>query len=186
MEGQTLNRFLNEVMVGLTGLPGKMVRPRWQPEPANVPGLNENWLAFGVMRKIPDTYAVELHYCDNELIPPGRGYDELQRHETFEILLSFYGPDADSNVEIFRDGLQIAQNREVFQNNAMGLVETGEALTIPALVKERWYYRVDITMIMRRQIRRIYPVFNLLSFDGDLRANGGGNDTIDINVDTGA
>lgn len=185
-EGQTLNRFLNEIMVGLTGLPGKMVRPRWQREPANIPEIDENWLAFGVMRRIPDTYAVELHYSESSLDPPGAGNDELQRHETFEMLLSFYGPDADSNLEIFREGLQIAQNREVFQNNAMGLVETGEALTIPSLVKEQWYYRVDMTMTMRRQIRRNYPVFNLLSFVGGLEANNEGTDVFDININTGA
>lgn len=166
IEGQSFNRFLNEVVVGISGLPGSFVRPRWQPEPANVPNLNEDWLSFGIQSKRADTYAVELH--DGS----GDGSDEIQRHETVEVLLSFYGPNADANLEIFREGLQVAQNREVFQLNAMGQTETGDAITIPALVKERWYYRVDMTWIFRRQIRRIYPVLNLLSFDGTLNADG--------------
>ena len=148
--------------MGLTGLPGNMVRPRWQPEPANIPDFGVDWCAFGIQRKLPDTYAQVQHDST------GEGTDKLQRHETVEILLSFYGPNADMSLELLREGLQIAQNREVLQQNSMGLVETGEAIVAPSIVKDRWLYRVDMTLTIRRQIKRVYPVLNLLSAEGDV------------------
>lgn len=167
LEGQDLNRFLQQVVAGISGLDGTVIFPRWQKEPPNLPSVGVNWAAVGIVRRDPDTYAAILHD------PDGGGGDELQRHETIEMLASFYGPQADSYLEIFRDGLQIAQNREVLQLAGMGLVDTGEAIAVPSLVKDQWLYRVDITMTIRRQIRRVYPVLNILSSGGTITTDNG-------------
>lgn len=157
LEGEALQNFFHNWFVGLTGYPPQMVRPRWQPEPANIPQNNVNWLAFGIPRRESDTYAAEVH------VPSGSGYNEIRRHQTLNIALSFYGPDADSFAGILRDGVQVAQNREILALNNMGLLETTETITAPELVKDKWYYRVDMTVRIRRQIVRQYAVESLQS-----------------------
>ena len=41
LEGKALNDFLNELIAGITGLDGTMVRPSFQTVPANVPTEGE-------------------------------------------------------------------------------------------------------------------------------------------------
>jgi hypothetical protein len=103
----------------------------------------------------------------------GDGADEMQRHEFVELLCSFYGPDADTYCGLFRDGIQVAQNREVLQLAAMGVVGTGDPLPVPSLVKDQWLYRVDLPLTIKRQIRRNYPILNLLSAEGTIEAQRG-------------
>lgn len=162
LEDIALDDFLHDLIVGITGLDNTLVRPRWQPEPANLPDVGTNWVAFGIVSKEADTYAVEQH------IATGQGFDYLKRQEVLNIFCSFYGPQAGSYAELLRDGLQIAQNREVLQLNMMGLVETKETITAPSLVKDKWLFRVDLMVRIRRQILRQYPVLNVLSAQGTI------------------
>lgn len=157
LEGAALQNFLHDWFMGITALPGNMIRPRWQPEPANMPTNADNWLAFGIVRRESDTFASEQH------VASGSGYNELRRHEVLNIALSFYGPDADNFAHLLREGMQVAQNREVLTLNSMGLVESGEVVAVPELVKNKWYYRVDMTVRIRRQIVRRYAVESLQS-----------------------
>lgn len=157
LEGAALQNFLHDWFVALSGLDNTMVRPRWQAEPVNIPQATDSWLAFGITRYESDTFASEQHFAS------GSGYNEIRRHEVLNILLSFYGPSADSYAAILRDGMQVAQNREVLTLNAMGLVESGEVVAVPELVKDKWYYRADLTVRIRRQIVRQYAVQNLLT-----------------------
>ena len=69
-----------------------------------------------------------------------------------------YSGQADNYAELLRDGLMIAQNREVFFLNSFGLIETTELMAVPALVKDRWLYRVDFKMRLRRRVDRSYNV----------------------------
>ena len=114
------------------------------------------------MRRVSDTNAVELHF---ETDP---GYNELRRHQTLHLLASFYGPNSNGFAEVFQDGIQIAQNREFLTVNNMGLIESGEIVSVPELVKNKWYNRSDITFSIRRQLVRHYPVLNILSAAGSI------------------
>lgn len=160
LEGGPFVKFMQAIVVGITGLDGSKVRPRWQAMTPNLPPADESWAAIGIVHTTPDTFAVELHDPEDE------GTSELQRHEVIELLASFYGPQADAYAALLRDGLQIAQNREVFLRNAAALVDTGEAITAPVLTKNVWQNRVDMRITVRRQVRRVYRVFNLLSANG--------------------
>jgi hypothetical protein len=160
LQGDPFLDFMQAVVVGVLGIDGRLVRPRWQPETPNLPAANESWVALGVVDTDSDTFAVELHDPEDD------GSSELQRHEVKELLASFYGPLADSYAALLRDGLQIAQNREVFQRNAVALVDTGRAIAAPVLTKNVWQNRIDMRVTVRRQIRRVYRVFNLLSANG--------------------
>lgn len=157
LEGESLINFFQEWIVGLTGLPGANVRPRWQPEPPNIPHENVDWAAFGIIRREADIFAAELHY------PTPLSYNEIRRHEVLHFLISFYGPNADHYCYSLRDGMQLAQNLEVLSLNSMGLVESGDITAMPELLKEKWLYRADLPFSIRRQIVRDYGVESLVS-----------------------
>lgn len=161
LQGQSLEDFLQEVLVGISALDPKLVRPAFQSEPPNIPA-DSAWLAFRITNQSPDTFAVEQHD------PTGDGSTTLIRHEIVTLLLSFYGSAGRDLASAVSDGFQISQNREVLMQNGMALVETGDLVPVPSLVKEKWLYRTDMTLRIRRQILRSYPVLNLLSAQFDL------------------
>lgn len=157
LEGQALLNFIHDWMCGICGLPGNMMRPRWQPEPPNIPQDGTDWAAFGITGKASDTFAAELHFGT------GLGYNEVRRHEVISVIVSFYGPNADNYCHTLREGMQVAQNREVLGLNNFGLVASGDVVTMPEMIKDKWLYRVDLTFQLRRQIVRDYGVENLAS-----------------------
>jgi hypothetical protein len=151
-----LDAFLQAIVVGVTGLAGSLVRPRWQPEPPNLPDYGTDWAAIGVTDYEPDDFAVEIWN-------PNTLSTDLQRQEKLSILVRFYGPNARSYSGLFRDGLQLDQNREQLYINGFALVNTGRPLRVPELIKDRWLDRVDIPWTCRRAIDRNYQVLSLVS-----------------------
>lgn len=155
VEGDAFDDFLHDVIAGVTGMSGELIRPRWQQEPTNMPQADQTWCAFGITDFTSDTYAVEQMNSD--------GSFEMIRHETNQILVSFFGPSAIAYAGILRDGLQISQNRTALVAAGVGMVNTGNPIQVPSLVKERWQKRVDLPWTVRRQILRSYPVLHLLT-----------------------
>lgn len=158
LEGQALNRFIQQVFVGITGLDGTLIRPRWQPEPPAIPPFGTDWMAFGIVRRPADTFA-------SNLFDPS-GAQTVYRQELLEILCTFYGPDSDNYASLLREGFAVVQNSEVLQLNNFGLVSIGDSLPVPELIKDRWTYRVDMTVTLRREILRTYPVLTVLTAEG--------------------
>lgn len=155
LEDAALEDFLQTLVSTLTGISGANVRPRWQPEPANIPQFGVDWAALGVVRTEKDTFAAEIHLAS--------GKDEIRRHEELEVLTSFYGPNCGKYASQLSDNLQLAQNREVLQLAGMGLIECKDPVAFNELVKERWLRRIDLRLFLRRQIVRQYEVLNLAS-----------------------
>jgi hypothetical protein len=164
LEGQPLLDFLQRWITGISGVPGKLVRPRWQAEPPNIPDSGVVWLSFGIMRRTVDPFPWVSHY------PDGDGYDELSRHETMELLASIYdtgsGGQADLTAEVLRDGMNMAQNLEPLQLRQMMLLDVGDIQPVPTLQNTRWLYRLDLPFRIRRTITRDYPVENVVEVDG--------------------
>lgn len=173
-------RFLQQFVVGITGLDGTMVRPRWQPEPPNIPTAGTAWAAIGVTSRPSDTYPYTREVLDDD-----GGYTELQRHEEISLLCSFYdlgsGAEADGFASLLRDGLAIDQNREPLFLAGMGLISAGEPTAVPVLLKSRWLYRVDLGVGIRRIIVRRYPVRTILSEVGTLETGEGVTESINVN-----
>jgi hypothetical protein len=171
LEGQALNDFLQQWIVGITGLDGTMVRPRWQAEPANIPDSGVAWAALGITTRSADAFPAVVH--DGT----GEGTDQLQRHEQLTVLCSFYDTgvngQADKLATLLRDGTAIAQNREILTIAGMNLVSVGEAIAVPSLLKQTWLYRVDLPVVIRRIILRSYAVLNVESAVGVLSADDG-------------
>jgi hypothetical protein len=170
LEGAALLQFFQQIIVGVTGLPGDLVRPYWQTEPPNVPPAGTAWCAFRVDAQPSDEYPFVFRTSAND-------GDHLQRHETLNMLATFYdlgsGGEADANASLLRDGLAIAQNREVLVNAGMGLVRAGSLTTVPVILKLRWNYRVDLELVFRRQIDRVYPVDSLVGSEGTVNTDTG-------------
>jgi len=155
----SLKRFLQQVVVGITAMDAKKVFPRWQAEPPDQPGFDENWAAVGQVRRERDTFAAVLHATNPNDFQDST--DTVIRNEVISVLCSFYGPDAEANSELFTMGLSLEQNREAMYLNGFGFVDVGESVIVPALMKERWLPGVDVPFRIRRQQVYTYAVPNL-------------------------
>lgn len=149
---QSFEDFIQQVMVGITGLPGAMVRPRWQPEAPNMPDAGTDWMAYGIQTTDTDNYPAVVHVD---------GVDTLYRDETFELMASFYGTRDEYYAKTLRDGFQIQTNLDTLREAGVAFVESGTITRAPSLVKERWLDKQDITLTFRRRTSRSYPVLNL-------------------------
>lgn len=178
LEGQALLDFIQGVIVGITAMDGTLVRPYWQSEPPTLPDAGTAWCAFKIASRPADTFAYVKHDAD------GQGSDALQRHEALHILTSFYdlgsGGGAAGLCSLLRDGLQVPQNRETLSLAGMALVKTGDMIAVPVLVKTRWLYRVDMEVVINRQIDRVYSVLSLASAQGAIVTDDGITRTIKV------
>lgn len=157
-----LDALLQQAVVGITGLSGSLVRPRWQVVVPKQPEPSVDWCAIGVTDVTPMDYPAETH--DGT----GDGSDTQQQWEEFTVLASFYGPNDSSNASLLRRGLYVAQNREALQAAGIDLVEAGKVTTAPDLINQQWIKRRDITLRFRRVVETVYPVLNILSADDTL------------------
>lgn len=153
-----LMQLLQQVVVGIVGLPGNMVRPRWQAEPPNIPDFGTNWAAIGPGTRRRDSFShVKPNGTDTTVI----------RNRVMDILCSFYGPLAEANSEILAMGLEVAQNREAMQLAGFNIIGgAGDSTIVPVLIKQRWQYRVDVPFTIRQQQQYTYSVLDLLSMQG--------------------
>jgi len=273
----TLKQFLQTVFVGISGLPGELVRPRWQPNPPKQPDLFVNWLAIGLTQSRPDAYAyvgpslgqnafgsvtmrcnplagdtltvngtavtfvasspsgnqvlinsdplvtlsnlnsflvassdtnlkaltyslfyqtitmtaVVLGSAGNSITLASTGIqlvlsgptlaygtdsnNATQRHEDLEIQCAFYGPSSDDYAGVVRDGFQIPQNLEALRSANMGFVSTSQTTHVPDLVNERWIDRYEMSVFLRREVMRNYPILSFASASGTIESIVSGN-----------
>lgn len=175
LDDDSLADFFQEWILGIVGLTGDLVRPRWQPEATNIPPITVTWLSLGITKREPDSFANIDH---------GPTGDVLTRHEIITIHTTCYGPLAYSTLATLRDGMQIAQNREVLFLAEMGYVGCGSISNMPELVKELWYYRADMEIQIKRKITRTYPVEDLVGMTGEVITDTGYSTQLLVNAST--
>jgi hypothetical protein len=179
LEGKPLLQFLQNWIVGISGLPGGMVRPRWQVEQPNIPNSGDAWAAIGITSRPSDTLPFIAHDPNDE------GTSTLQRNEELHMLCSFYDTGisglADQYAALTRDGIAIPQNCELLRQNGFALGYSGDLQTIPSLLSTKWLYRVDLPLVVRRQIDRVYAVKNILSANGTVYTDEGYSFPIAVN-----
>jgi hypothetical protein len=160
-EDQALRQLIHGVIQGVTGLAADRVRQAWQPTPAPVLPLETNWGAFAIMvqRGDFDPYTIE-----NDI----GTFESMTRNEEVEILCTFYGPNCQANASYLRDGMAISQNNDVLFSVGAAVVGFGDIIHAPELVNDRFVDRADITMTLRRQIVRSYPILSFLAAQGTI------------------
>ncbi len=171
---QQLEDVLSPTIAGITGLAVNLVRPRFQENPPTQPDRSVNWVAFGVMRTVSDTYQA-VNY-------DAHGVASVIRYHEFDVLLSFYGPLGSSYCEIFRDGLLIGQNRDLLTQNDIGVVDIGESRKAPALFKENWLTKYDMNVTFRRRTQRAYPILSIGSASITINTDPVGESPVVVNV----
>lgn len=154
----TLTQFIQTVFVGITGIPGTLVRPKWQVEPPEQPDLTVDWMALGIEVLTPD--------ANGYLWPDTNGAVQYQRHELLEVTCAIYGPAAIGTYSLIRDGFQIPQNLYALRAANMGFVEVGPGRHIPDLVHQRFINRIQTSVYLRREVQRVYPIPTLIAANG--------------------
>lgn len=156
----TLDTYFQAVVVGITGLSGPMVRPRWQPKPPVQPAFDQDWCALGVTLSQADGFAYENF---DAAANAGNGQETVEYDEEFTVLHSFYGPNAMRLVRRLRAGLQLSQNRAILRMVGIVVQEMGDTTRVPALLADVWLNRVDMPVIYRRRAQSLFNVLSVQS-----------------------
>ena len=156
----TLLQFIQTVLVGLSGIDGSLVRPKWQPKPPPQPDPETNWIAFGIIEDEPT--------FNGAIVTDNAGVTTQQRQRKLTIQTSFYGPNALDFIELVQDGFQLGQNLAALKSANMGLTETTRAIHIPELVNEVWIDRYEMSVILQREVISTYPIVTITSASGTI------------------
>jgi len=178
--GEPMEDYLQQFVAGVSGLDGTKVLQAYQAEPPNLPDLDTDWAAMTINNSaLPDggLYIAVVHH------PEGEGSDEIQRHEEFEVRVTFYGPNSANYATNFRDGLAIWQNFSALRMGGMALVSVAMLRHVPELIKQTWVNRSDTTFTIRRFTQRFYPVLNLLSAQARVQTDSVSQYKVDVKVD---
>lgn len=158
-----LDDFLHAFLVALSTLPGVFVRPRWQPEPPNLPAFTQDWLSWGIVDVDEDRFAFQ----DVVSTDDGNQF-VVERDEILTMLMSFYGPRAGQLAKQVSVSMQLVQNRNYLRVQNMTLIEVLNQVRVPALFKEKWVPRVDQRVRFRRRASWSYQVHQLEDFHAGL------------------
>ena len=162
LEDADIDAVFQRAIVGVTGLDGSLVRPRWQLTPPKQPDPSVNWCAIGIIDfKVDDGPAITHNPADD-------GSDEYVRHEDIILACTFYGPLAQRYAAMTRDGMALPQNIEALKQDGVVYIDSMEIRSVPELVNQQWIKRYDLPLKFRRQIKRTYAVLNILSADPTL------------------
>lgn len=170
---QAIEDALNPTIAGITNLDGnRYVRPRLAAEPAVTPDRNVNWVAFGISEVNSDTCAATVMSGASEAL--------VIRNQVIEVLLSWYGPQAGNLAEVFRDGLQVSQNRALLRTHGLGVVSISGARKVPELFKQQFVPRYDQTVVFNRRTERRFSILSLQGFGIQLDTDPVGSTPITI------
>lgn len=170
--GLNLTQFIQGFIAGVSGFHGTLVRPKWQIKPPKQPDGSVDWIAFAVQINNPDAYAYVWIDRDENT--------NLQRQERIDVQMSFYGPNAQENSSIVMDGFQIQQNLDALRSVNMGYMGITPAIRGPDLVNERWIDRYETSLILTRQVQRVYPILSFASASGVIHTV---IDSNEVNID---
>lgn len=159
---------LHDTLAALAGLPGAMVRPRWQPSPPRQPASHEDWCAFGTLDEQPQGH--QLVHGDDAAV--------LHAESRLAALASFYGPGAAERARAVRLGLGVAQNRAALAAVGLVAVEAGAIVQAAALVGQTWVPRYDLAITLRRGDTVAVPIRNLAGLSGTLSDGATGVDLV--------
>ncbi len=152
---QLLEDILQGLIVGVTGLSGEWVRPRFQTEPLPIPKITQDWVAFAVQNQTPD---------DGPYFEQSENQTSI-RHERLEVFLSFYGPNGQMYANRLVNGLAIPQNMDQVFKHGIKFVEVGRVLTAPDKINEQYVHRFDVTAVFNRKTKQAHLIKTFQDFE---------------------
>ena len=163
VSGKALNAILHDWLMGFANVSAKMIMPRWQVVPANLPdSTTTDWMTFGVTRKSRYGTAYVKHNTGDIQSGFPNGYDTSTRWEKFFVLCSIYGPNQEFTETAISQGIYIPQNNEKLLQYNIRPITTNEPVMVPELIKSLWVQRWDLEIEMTRSTSFNYPIENLL------------------------
>jgi hypothetical protein len=147
-----LDRLIHDLIYGVTGMDPTLIRPRYVPEPANMPPADTDWAAFGIQNRVDDHHASQT-FSDLGMT--------VSRSQEIEVLCSFYGPNATHVQGLLKEGLSLSQNREYMNSQGIAFVSISETRNASMLINQRWNKRMDCVLTLRRYVSRLYPILSL-------------------------
>lgn len=166
-----LDLFFQSYIAAITGIAPQYVRERFAGEPATPPDFGSTWAAVGVMSFDDDQFPQQEEQADGSYV--------LTRHETLDVLCSFYGPKAQQAARMARDNIMIDQNRDLLDAAGIAYMSVGHPIKAPALIQNRWTNKIDVTFTFRRALSRAYAVLTIESVVGAIDAGSGITTTFD-------
>lgn len=170
VDDQAFGLLLQAAIVGIIGMPGNLVRRAFQIDAPILPGPTVDWCAYNVGTMTPDD--------DAYVTTQGAG-GTLEREESGDVLISFYGPNCMGNCGLLRDGLAIPFNRQVLRSEGIAIKREGATTRVPELIADRWYDRADMPLTIVREVRRSYRILSFISASGVIHGHGP-DPTIDV------
>jgi hypothetical protein len=166
---------LQRMVAGITGLPGQMVRPRFQVDPPDMPENDQDWCAISVAEADPP--AGNMEQTQDGAADGGLGQTKARGYETMTALASFYGPKAQHYATLLRDGLLISQNRDTMQADGdLSLLWFGTIRNVSDYQNTTFRNRFDFPIMLRHRFERTYNVRNIVEIQGSISADGGSLD----------
>ena len=159
-----LEDIFQPAIVGITGLPGSLVRADFQVETSNLPSFDTDWCAFRVTVVSHDSDAHVKH----DPILQSDGASTVSRDEELELKTMFYGPRGGMYLSRWVNGLSVDQNRWPLMQHGVKFRGVGRPANIPALLQNQWVRRVDLTTQFARRTHIIYPVRTVVGIDIDI------------------
>lgn len=160
-----LEDIFQAACVGITGLSGDLVRPKWQAQPANAPDQATSWASVGIVIAERQWDSFQTHDPNAAL---GIGVSTVQGQENIEVTFSFFGPQSMAYATRMRDGMSVTQNRDALGAAGIKFVEYKPLVNLPALLKDTWQRRVDLKGIFNRWVVRTYSIRNFDSASGTI------------------
>ena len=164
---EEIENIIHDLIAGITGLPGCMVRAMWQRKAALYPEQGIDWCAFAISEEGGNLAGGEIHFGE------GEGHNIVAAHEPFSVLTVFYGDNSRIYAQKLRRGLSVAQNREYLYRRDIAFVEAGAAVHVPEVTGEEWIDRWDVKLSFRRREAGKYPVLNIKKFNVPIHAGIG-------------
>lgn len=172
-----LDILIQGFVAGVTGLPGDLVRPRWQDgsledgaATPRVPNQGITWCAVGVMLTSSDDTPALIH--DGA----GDGSTLLRRFDSLEVLASFYGPNGDAYARLTRDAFYVGQNREAMYAKGLTFISSDPIRRLPEITATNTRRRSDLAFRLVQRVERTYPIRNVQQGVGTITADGSSND----------
>ncbi len=169
----SLTQFIQSVLVGISGIDGKLVRPMWQQKPPKQPDIDTDWIGFAIASDDPD--------FQGYLNTNGDGSTSYGRQSTLEVSCKIWGPKTLETYAILRDGFQIPQNNAQLVRANFGFIELTRAIRIPDLINELWFNKVETVLRLHFTTQRTYPILSFLSASGTVYTQTAENKNYQVN-----